>query len=437
MEASKGSRIGSSQHCKVSVVAKGEHGCIAMLDPSAFTIPYDIHLCRGLVSSGCAVDLFTRSPRLNDYFSRRDVQQAGCKQGLHRFSVIEHFYKASEKSPSLRHVPLTKSFVKAAEHIANMRSFTAQLRYRSPAIVHFQWLVLPICDLGYIRQIKRTAPVVLTVHDTSAFNAPTSRIQLVGWLAALREFHRIIVHTHESKEVLGRKGVPVDRIAVVPHGVLLHGDGDGHIQGMDNSDKLSLLAFGAIKPYKGLDILIRALACLSETDRSKLRLVVAGRPSVSEVELRNLAVQCGVDSCIEWHLRFILDKEVPEFFSRCDVVVFPYRQIDASGALMTALPFGKAIVASRIGAFGEQLEHRQNALLVEPEDTHGLADAIRTLLRDRELVRRLGCSSLALADTTFSWERIAQLTLEVYCNAGMQYQKETGQKWKLHASGKV
>jgi glycosyltransferase involved in cell wall biosynthesis len=393
---------------------------VAMLDPSAFTIPYDIHLCRGLLQTGVDVELYTRAPRKSDYFTYAEDHVTGIDQEPHRLSIFNYFYKFTDNLNLFGRAPRVRYLLKAVEHAANMRTLALRLSQQSQTVVHFQWMVLPLFDRVFIKRIKKIAPIVLTVHDTNAFHAPTSRLQLISWLSAVKEFHRLIVHTKQAKQTLIVKGVEENKIAVVPHGVLKYDDSSATVAGThDDSSQLVLLMFGSLKWYKGLDVLIRALAKLSTVDRAQIRLIVAGKPNLPEAELHNLAVECEVDNCIDWHLRFITDSEIPIFFQRCDVVVFPYRQIDASGALMTALPYGKAIVASRVGVFDELLTHEKDALLVRPGDTESLAAALRKLLQDRQLARTLGRHSALLAERALSWESIAKLTLEVYNAAAL------------------
>jgi glycosyltransferase involved in cell wall biosynthesis len=130
--------------------------------------------------------------------------------------------------------------------------------------------------------------------------------------------------------------------------------------------------------------------------------------------LRSLAARCGVEKSIEWQLRFIPDKEVPGLLARSRVVVFPYREIDASGALMSVLPYGKAIVASRLGLFAELLRHGETALLVEPNSPAALASALAAVVENRTMAVEMGRRARTLAAEVCSWDRIAGLTLQAY-----------------------
>jgi len=413
---------------------------IAMLDPSAFTIPYDVHLCRALAELDAQVVLFTRPMRRGEQWDQ--LPAAGAQSGESRFGTsapaalaraglraaaadgepgfasVEHFYRLSERLPVVSAVAPLKLIAKGLEHSWNMATFRSELRRFRPDVIHFQWSALPLVDAWFLKKLQALAPCVLTVHDTNAFLAPSSRLQKLGWPSILRRFDRLIVHTRSGRDSLVSLGVDPAQIAVIPHGVFDAGENYDHSRAQHSTaGQCVFLAFGTIKPYKGLDVLIRALAEIPPAVRAKMRLVIAGNAGGLEGELRQLAAQCGVGESIEWVLRFIRDEEIPALFARCDAVVFPYREIDASGALMTALPYGRAIVASRVGLFAELLCHEETALLVQPGDPVTLGAALARLVQEPSMTRELGQRAATLAREVCSWERIAEKTLALYHEA--------------------
>lgn len=389
---------------------------VAMLDSSAFTIPYDFHLCRALDSAGADVTFFTRPPRSLECFSCSLSGSGDDTQPA--YDTVEHFYRLSERFAKVCAIRPLKDGLKAVEHVWNMAALRRTLTRLQPDIIHFQWTVVPAIDRYFLPRLRAVAPCVLTVHDTNAFLAPSSRFQKIGWQAILRAFDKLIVHTQTGKQALVAKGVEEARICVIPHGVFTYTEEHSDFE-TDESDGETcvLLAFGSIKPYKGTDVLIRALAELPEAVRRKTRLVIAGDPGTFEKKLRSLAVECGVDESIEWILRFIRDEEVPALFRRCNAVVFPYREIDASGALMTALPYAKTVIASRLGLFDELLENGETALLVEPNNTSALASALATVAEDPVLAREMGRRAANVANEVCNWDCIAVLLMNAYHEA--------------------
>jgi glycosyltransferase involved in cell wall biosynthesis len=398
---------------------------IAVVDPSAFTIPYDDHLCRGLAANGCHVTLLTRRSRgLDDYSNSLN----GDGDGAHpAYTKRDYFYRFSEWLPFVATVPPVKRGLKATEHLWNMAALCRMLRDHRPDVIHFQWSVVPLVDQYFVERLRRIAPCVLTVHDPNAFLAPSSRLQKLGWHALLQTFDGLIVHTISSQQAMIAKGVEASRISIIPHGVFDVSAGNCRQSINETSGRCVLLAFGSIKPYKGTDLIIRAVAEMPAELRQRVRLVIAGNPGKQESDLRQLAIRLEVNESIDWMLRYIPDREVPTIVSQCDAIVFPYYEIDASGALMSLLAYGKAIVASRLGLFAEFLQDGQTAYLTQPGDASALAAAICKVVNDPTSAQKMGQRSAALAQTVLSWNRIAQLTIVAYGEAAKNH-------WRKDAS---
>jgi glycosyltransferase involved in cell wall biosynthesis len=98
---------------------------------------------------------------------------------------------------------------------------------------------------------------------------------------------------------------------------------------------------------------------------------------------------------------------------RADVVALPYRNIEQSGVLYTALAFGRPMVLSDVGGFPE-IAAQGAAVTVPPEDPEALARALRELIDDDAARERLGAGALAAAEGAYSWERIGERTMDLY-----------------------
>jgi glycosyltransferase involved in cell wall biosynthesis len=117
---------------------------------------------------------------------------------------------------------------------------------------------------------------------------------------------------------------------------------------------------------------------------------------------------------VKLKLRFISTRELVALYQAADVVVYPYRAITTSGALATGLALGKAIVASDLPVFRELLTDRENALLVDPQNSAKLAGALIELAQDPALRQRLARSVHAMEFGDQSWRLIAKKTIEAY-----------------------
>lgn len=379
---------------------------IAVIDPSLFTLPYDDHLCRALFEQGHSVTLFTRPLR---------PEEPELDFGYWR---SESFYRVSEDR-RLGLLPGSgRLLVKGIEHPFSMTALLRDLRRLNPGVIHFQWLPVPLVDRLFLPLLQRIAPTVLTVHDTMGFLNPSSKVQLVGWSQLLNALDGIIVHLQLSKQQLIDQGVPADKISVVPHGVLSlacsEEEEPKRAANPEDREEQRILLFGAIKHYKGPDLMLRAFAALPEALRQKARVCIVGEPFVPLDELKSLSNELGIADRVDWDPRFVPDDELAKILKDADILAFPYRRIDASGVLMLVLPLERPIVATRVGCFEELLVDDETARLVPPEDPQAFADALAELINDPGKGKNLAKNAKSVALDQLSWDRIAEQTIETY-----------------------
>ena len=130
-----------------------------------------------------------------------------------------------------------------------------------------------------------------------------------------------------------------------------------------------VLCFGLMRPYKGIDLLLEAWAGIEGAE-----LWIAGMPRMDIAPLRAAA-----PPGVRFVPRFIGDGELPAYFRRADLVVLPYREIDQSGVLFTALAFGKPLLLSDVGGFPE-VAATGAARTFPAGDARALGAALRELL---------------------------------------------------------
>lgn len=379
---------------------------VAMIDPSAFTPPYDHHLCEGLSKAGCDVTLVTT-----------EFDYVGWKNGT-SYQKREAFYSLTNRLYPSADSSWHRQLLKGGEHVADSVLLLRYLKQLDPDVIHFQWLPLPVVDKVFVERLEQIAPVVYTVHDTTPYHGATpSRLQVWGVRSVPKKFDRLIVHTNDAREELTERDISASKISVVPHGVLRYPDSErptpDSSSGPTNHENV-VLFFGGIKEYKGVDVLLRAFSELQPEAQEQTRLKIAGSASTSVDELQQLATELGIETRVDWDIRYLPDDEVPGLFEIADVVVFPYRNADQSGALMTALPYGNPIIASDIGGFSAVLEDGKHGRLVEPEDPGILSAALEDVLSNESKRDRMGEAVRDLATSTYSWHEIAKRTLEVY-----------------------
>ena len=168
-----------------------------------------------------------------------------------------------------------------------------------------------------------------------------------------------------------------------------------------------VLFFGLIRPYKGLDLAIRAWKWV----REEIRLVVAGEAWFgAEPEMRALADSEGVADRIRFDIRYVPDPEAADFFAAADVVIAPYRYENQSAVAMTAFHAGRPVIATRVGGLPDIIEEGTNGFLVPPEEPRALAQAINRFFSEGDHGKLEG--GAAASAQKYSWERYGSRLVE-------------------------
>ncbi|HUZ63460.1 MAG TPA: glycosyltransferase [Acetobacteraceae bacterium] len=376
---------------------------VALIDPSLFTLPYDLRLAAGLRANGHEVRLHGRRSCPDD----GDVSAP---------SVVASFYPVANL-PMVRSLPgPLRLSIKGADHVISMARLRARLAREQAEVIHFQWLPLPAVDCRFLSGLRSLAPLVLTVHDSEPFNGnPAARLQRHGLPASFRQFDRLIVHTDQGRNRLHAQGIAAEQIAVLPHGLL--GASVTAIRTDDDVGETVFLLFGKLKPYKGADVLLRAFARMLPPLRARARVRIVGKPYMDIGPLHRLASELGIADRVAIEPRFVADPEIPRLFQSGTVAVFPYREIEASGVLSLAIAHARPMLASRIGGFAETIRDGKDGLLVPPGDEGALADAMARFVVDGAFTMACARHVVELAATIPDWREIGRRTGEIYQHA--------------------
>jgi glycosyltransferase involved in cell wall biosynthesis len=371
---------------------------VHVVDPPAYTPPYDHALSSALSAAGADVELYTSR------FAYGTVAEA---EGYRR---LEFFYRGAHLVPGRSKIAKhARRLLKLAEHVPDM------LRYRRAArvadIVHFQWLTVQHLDRRLLPS-KRSAngarrPLVLTAHDV------LPREPAPGQRAAQRRlydhFDAVIVHSEHGRERLERElGVEAERVHVIPHGALVHLADTPPAPPSLQTDKRVVLFFGLLRPYKGIDVLLEAWRGIEDAE-----LWIIGMPLMNISSLLEQLRSLPGPPTVRLVPRYVSDAELAGYFARADLLVLPYRQIEQSGVLFTALAFGKPLLLSDVGGFAE-LALTGAARVVPAGDSRALHEALAELLGDPSALALMGERARAAAAGEYAWGTIAQRTLALY-----------------------
>jgi glycosyltransferase involved in cell wall biosynthesis len=412
------SEISMSQGSRLDGTRAKRNLRVVVVDPSCFSLPYDYSLCEGLTRLGAEVTL-ARSAFLHSQWH----------WPTRNFDDWEHFYPVCHAYARKFGRGRIWKYAKGIEHAVGMETFVRKMRRLKPDIIHFQWLPIPLADMFFLKKLALIAPIVLTMHNTNGFfHGTVSRWQKLQTQSLFESVSAVVVHAAFSqKRILEQGGVAPERLHVIPHGVLSYYRSLDSPRIAADSGQQVILFFGSIEPYKGLDILIEAFALLPKNLRDRTCLLIAGKPGIDVAPIRERARVLGVDQNIQWELRYLREEEVPQLFDQATLVALPYTDIDQSGVLMTALAFGKPVVASRVGGIAETIKDGIHGRLTPPGDIPALALALENVLMDKAGQKAMQAAIGNLSRGPLSWDSISQKTLDVYSHLAGQVKFGTAQ----------
>ncbi|ADB53708.1 glycosyl transferase group 1 [Conexibacter woesei DSM 14684] len=229
-------------------------------------------------------------------------------------------------------------------------------------------------------------PVILHVHagagDIQDFVAGRRRLELRAFRATFARATRVVTVSAAGAVALQR-AFGRDDIAVVPNAVPAV-----ELPEPSANGRPGVLYLGGFEdPAKGGAVLVRAVPALLRA-QADVEVMLAG-PGEPPAALS--ALDGGRVRWLGW-----LDPEAKaRAFAAAEVVTLPSISEGLPVALLEAMAHGRAIVASRVGGMPEVLEDGREALLVDPDDSDALADAIVALLRDPERRSTLGAAARA------------------------------------------
>lgn len=366
---------------------------VQVVDPSAFTPPYDHALCAALARAGADVELVT---------SRFAYGAAPRPEG---YRVSERFYGRARGAAASR----LRLATKLVEHVPNMLAYRRHAE--SAQVVHFQWIAVQPVD----RYLLPRRPLVLTAHDL--LPREPRPLQVRAQRRLYEAVDAVVAHSDYGRRLLAEElGIDRAKVRVIHHGAFDHlaaapsgelppelGEPRGPV----------ILFFGLLRPYKGVEVLLRAWRAVQARDGGETpELWIVGRSRMPLESLQPAAPPRGV----KWVTRFVSEPELVACFRRAELVVLPYLRTDRfdfSGVLATAMAFAKPIVLSDVGGFPEVAEAGA-ARLVAAGDSDALAEALTVLLGDAQERERLAAGTRSAAAGAYSWTRAADLTLGLY-----------------------
>ncbi|WP_026118922.1 glycosyltransferase family 4 protein [Nocardiopsis ganjiahuensis] len=240
--------------------------------------------------------------------------------------------------------------------------------------------------LAGIRSLRRGTGegprVVVLCHNVLPHERRAVDVSLVR--ALLRRVDGVLTHSAEqgrlAEGLLGPAG-PRPVVAEMPP----HLPETGGVRSQERSgERRGLLFFGIVRPYKGVDVLLRALA---EGAPEDVALTVAGEFWGGSGELSALAGELGLADRVRFREGYVPADELPGLLAGADALVLPYRSATATQNVWLAHEHGLPVIATRAGTLADHVRDGVDGLLCEPGDVADLARALAAFYRPGEPAR--------------------------------------------------
>ena len=316
-----------------------------------------------------------------------------------------------------------RRILKVTEYLANLFSLLRRFRQQPPDVLHVQFLpmltsFLP-AEIWFLNAVKRIGiKIVYTVHNVLPQDNGGRHKSTYQECYDLAD--HLICHNQESRQrLLTEFAIPVSKISTIAHGPLLEPPATTNPEALRarlgmSADESLVLWQGIIKPYKGISFLLKAWKLVQENG-TKAKLLIAGNGDSEIVQQIRKEIQTlGIKDSVFFDARFLSVAEVADCYTAADVITFPYSNITTSGALMTGICYGKAIIATRQPGFAKTIQHGHNSLIVDYGDTETFAQQLQLLLNDPSLRARLGGEARKTFLEGPQWDSIAIETSACY-----------------------
>jgi glycosyltransferase involved in cell wall biosynthesis len=280
---------------------------------------------------------------------------------------------------------------------SNFFRVLSAIRAWRPDVVVFQWWSGSVLHSYLaIALVARLVGATLLVECHEVLDTGEQRLALARWWVRVvgRPFfglaHAFVIHSEADRKAIEESLHVGERLcAVIPHGPNDHHAPKASPDARSGrlilrsapTDALNILFFGIIRPYKGLEDLVRAFESLSDAEASRFWLTVVGETWEGWDLPVRLIERSAHRERITLVNRFVDDDEVAGYFAGADAVVLPYHRSSASSPASVAMASGLPLVVTEVGGLPEAVARYEGAILVPPRNPEALLDAIRKLPR--------------------------------------------------------
>ena len=309
--------------------------------------------------------------------------------------------------------------VRAVRLLESWRRVLVLLRRERPDVAQFGELRFVLDTAAFLLLARLTRPTTLVdvAHNPLPYDVTSSAgaVEKGGRLTrgllarAYAACGVVLVLGDGPRSDLQRLFPGVQRVAVCGHG--------DYTAVLDRADvpppsaaPPAALFFGAWTKYKNLPLLLDAFALVRDR-LPAARLTLAG-PVMTDVDLPALSARAAEIGQVDLRPGYVPMAELPALFGAHRVVMFTYSTVNISGSIHMAYTFGRPVVATAVGAMGDNVDQGRTGLLVPP-DPAAVAEAMLTVL-DPATADAMGAAAASHAEHRASWSGVAAKALAAY-----------------------
>jgi glycosyltransferase involved in cell wall biosynthesis len=372
---------------------------VLIVDSFGIGNDYPLHLCKYLKRAGIDIGLVVIEDKVNN-------------------GTVDYTLYPISPSKS-KTVSKYKKIFKYCNYLLGIYKIIRQEKYN---VIHFQFFRRRRIDSLYFVLLKLMRfKLAFTVHDIIPLN--NSKLDHLFNLLVYKSADILIVHSNSNKKTLAQK-IKLDKkkIRVMPHGdfdnyipeQILSKSAARKIFNLSQEDNV-ILFFGAIKEYKGLDILLNSIS-LAYLKINNLAIIIAGKPDPFDlkVDYKSIISKLPKEIKVILHDKFIPNEEVAKYFIASDVVVLPYREVTHSGITHLASTFGRPVIATNVGDFEEVIQDGKSGLVLSSVNPENLSDKIILAFSDKLKLEEMGKYARKFNATKYTWRDSAESLIPVY-----------------------
>jgi glycosyltransferase involved in cell wall biosynthesis len=323
--------------------------------------------------------------------------------------------------------PLRRKVVRILAYYARLIKYVLR---SEPPIFHILWnnkfeLIDRTLVMLYYKMMGKR--VVLTAHNVNARKRDTrdSFLNRLSLRIQYKLSDHIFAHTEKMKtELVSEFGVCKDKVSIIPFGInntvpnatLSIAEAKRQLK-INQCDK-TLLFFGNIAPYKGLEYLIAAFSTLLRHDYN-YRLIIAGRPKGNDnywKQIQQAISRGGMQERIIQRIEYVPDEQTGLYFKAADVLVLPYTRIFQSGVLFLGYAFGLPAIATDVGSLRDDIIEGKTGCVCRARDASDLVRAIKNYFAS-DLYQNLDTRRSEIrefANQRNSWTKVGEILERVY-----------------------